>query len=95
MSALTPEEIENLERFRHTFSMELDQAQDMINQGHILPLDHSLYASIQNIKNTLAEAQEDGAEITEEARMLLCADEAKRIFQKQLSSYARTLFEAI
>ncbi len=59
MSALTPEEIENLERFRHAFSMELEQAQDMMNQGHILPLTSSLHASIQNIKNTLAEAKED------------------------------------
>ncbi len=50
MSALTPEEIENLDRFRHTFSMELEQAQDMMNHGQILPLDPSLHASIQNIK---------------------------------------------
>ncbi len=95
MNALNPEEIENLEKFRHSLSIELTQAGEMINYGKALPLTHRLCASIRKIKNILAEAEKDGAEISHDAQILICADEAKRIFEKQISNYAHTLLKSI
>ncbi|UAW63746.1 hypothetical protein KMZ15_06650 [Mycoavidus sp. HKI] len=95
MNALTTEEIENLERFRHGLSIELEQAADMIRHGQTLPLNKLLHASIKNIKNILAEAKKDGVQITSEAWMIICADETKRVFKNRLSNYTHTLFEVI
>lgn len=93
MNVLTAEATENLEQFRHGFSIELEQALDMIHHGQKLPLDQSMRDSIKKIENIFAEAKKDGAEITLDAVMLTCADEAKRTFQKQLSNYTKTLFD--
>ncbi len=95
MQKLTEKEIENLERFRHGWSIEVEQAAEIINHGQALPLTSCLYASIRKIKDTIVEAKKDGAEISHDAKMLICADEAKRIFKNHLSNYAHTLFKFI
>ncbi len=92
MKKLTEKEIENLERFRHGWSIEVEQAAEMINHGQALPLTRRLYVSIRKIKDILVEAEKYGVQITSEARMLICVDETKSVFKNRLSNYTHTLF---